>query len=208
LKYDKEMLLEKEKGRWRLIWQDDIVLPNFQRGKQVIVNVGSLPVSNIYTKDGILVAKSGYWPFITIVPRLIHDWQTTLVLLGAVNGRADNWDLIKRVVPDEYSIAIDFAKMDYNKTDMDLLSKLPGVEIIQLPHTVLLERYRTQKELIEAVDHYIKSNYLMFFPRGKVIISDNSDRESILLIDNGSFPATKDAILSQTLKEIITKNPN
>lgn len=203
LEYDKEVFLENKKGQWRLVWQDDIILPNFQRDKQIIADIGPLPVSNIYTKDGVLVAKNGDWPFVTIVPRLIKDWQTTLIALGAINDRPDNWDLIKRVVPDEYPIAIGFAKLDFKKQDLELLKNLPGVGVKQLPYVVVLDEYCLQKELIEAIDEYIADNHSIFLPTGEIVIADQFGRKLSTLINNNPILTSKSIYLEKTLKEIL-----
>ncbi len=68
---------------------------------------------------------------------------------------------------------------------------------------VILDKYRLQKNLIETINQYIVTDPSVFFPRGEIVVVDQSGRELSSLIDNNSTLVNKDIYLEQTLEEIL-----
>ncbi|RME73452.1 MAG: penicillin-binding protein 2, partial [Chloroflexi bacterium] len=126
---DNEMKLEFQQGRWGVVWQPTLVLPQLGHGVSLAL-LGQPPArGNIYDRRAHALATLGQMVTVGVVPMRLEDRETTVQSLAQITG----------VKPERINAAIDAARPDWFVpiADIDfetslkldnLFNNLPGVD--------------------------------------------------------------------------------
>jgi|GEM_PF-1473576 len=120
----------KEKGRWKMIWQDRYLIPNLDQDDQVIGNFELGKYGKILLKDGTILSDEEKRPFFLVIQKEITDDKKLQLQLAKLTGKGGTFDIEIIYRPNslpDVPTEIGFIKEDYNLSDFNKIKLEEGV---------------------------------------------------------------------------------
>ena len=120
----------KEKGRWKMIWQDRYFIPNLDQDDQVIGNFELGRYGKILLKDGAILSNEEKRPFFLVIKKEITDDKKIQLQLAKLTGKGGTFDIEIIYRPNslpDVPTEIGFIKEDYNLSDFNKIKLEKGV---------------------------------------------------------------------------------
>lgn len=120
----------KEKGLWKMLWQDKYFIPFLEPNDQIIANFELGKYGKIILKDGTILSQEEKQPFFLIIQKDIKDDKKVQSQLAKLTekGRAFDIEIIYRPnsLPD-IPTEIGFIKENYNLSDFNKIKLEKGI---------------------------------------------------------------------------------
>jgi hypothetical protein len=120
----------KEKGQWKMIWQDKYFIPNLDQDDQVIGNFEIGRYGRILLKDGTILSDEEKRPFFLVIQKEITDDKKLQLQLAKLTGKGGTFDIEIIYRPNslpDVPTEIGFIKEDYNLSDFNKIKLEKGV---------------------------------------------------------------------------------
>jgi len=170
-----------EHNRWKLVWKWDYLYPGYDPDGEIQVTEGPLTTAKLI-RDSFVVAESGSWKAVYIIPRLMSDWGRYLSALSTLTtlGNMQIDEQVKTVIPDVYPRFIGILDPSL---DPDTISKniLPGVYLVDQDYLVQQGTYTNDRQVFKDILKLQKIHPEMFYLTGTVTFVDTSGDEHSLL---------------------------
>ncbi|MFQ5611508.1 MAG: penicillin-binding protein 2 [Anaerolineae bacterium] len=129
LEVDHPMTLRYEDGRWRVVWQPSLIMPQLSEGVTLAL-LDEVPVrGNIYDKNAHALASQGQMVTVGVVPAFIENVDQVLAQLEPITGLSQDFmrGKIAAAQPDWF-VPLASVSFETSVEFDDLLNSLPGVE--------------------------------------------------------------------------------
>lgn len=178
-----KIIYRKIHNQWRLQnWNWEYLLPGLTANAHLEITPGTTNLSNLYNKQGQLIAVPGDWYLVCIIPRLMYDWNKSIneiSRLTFINSHEIN-NILRKSIPDDFVRCIWPLRTDVEPTSA-LSSSLNSIRLKNYQYLVPINKYKNKQDVAEQIAGHYSLNIESFNQGGKVSIvyPDNSFKKVI-----------------------------
>lgn len=194
--------LVRQSNQWRIDWQWQNVLPNFDSYSQVVMTKEISQGGKLFTKDHILLSQGGSWPFISVIPDKAGDSEqlnTVLTSLTAAQGPALRVSLFV-THPGDLPVPVGFAQPFSEPEKLQKLSQDPSILIDQRWTRVYDSSVRQSPSLNLVQDQERLHPELLGQLGGQIMITQPSGQK--VTIWQKEMKESLDVVLPQSFEEL------
>jgi hypothetical protein len=169
-----------EHNRWKLVWKWDYLYSGYDPKGEIQVTEGPLTTAKL-TRDNFVLAESGNWKAVYIIPRLMSDWGKYLSALSTLttleNMQVD--EQVKTVIPDVYPrfIGILDPSLDPDTIKNNIL---PGVYLIDQTFLVQKGSSASDRQMFKDILMIQKNHPEYFYQTGTVSFVSSVGQKYVL----------------------------
>jgi len=130
IKNQSETEFIKEKGRWKMIWQDKYLIPHLEQDDQVIGKFSLGKHGRIALNDGTILSDEEKRPFFFIIKKEVKNDKKVQLQLAELTNKGGTFDIEIIYRPNslpDVPTEIGFIKEDYNLSDFDKIKLEKGI---------------------------------------------------------------------------------
>jgi hypothetical protein len=133
----------KVHNQWKLNWNWDYLWSGYTPDAQIKIDLGTIPITKIQDSSGRTLATRGPGQTVSVIPRLMFDWNQHLNALSRATGQPtteiDHW--IRLSVPDQYPRFVGYLDPSLGPSAADQALAIPGVSLQDIDYLIPNSRY-------------------------------------------------------------------
>ena len=188
IQHSQEIKLKRINNTWKLVWDDNILLPDYKKGDSVSLSYYPVQGGVISDQEGRVISEVTQFPSIYILPQGIkHTEKVKEKIMQIIAISSD--ELESRIYANQpYDTFAYIGKPvdDYAVSALEELAKMSGILIAQEPSRVFIGLTKEQKDFIK---NYINNNPELE-PKlgGKIELTNKVSGKNITIYEFSGIP--------------------
>ena len=193
LEHQLEADFYRRHNQWKMVWNWDMLWPGYSPETQVVVGQVDLPLKQLKNSSGQVYATPGTGYVVSMIPRLMFDWNQSLNQLAYLTGKSSMFvdSKIKEVIPDDFPRFIGLLDQSLGQEGIEQAQQTKGVILRQVLYPLVIQGLPQSDQAIQHLRLLEETQPELFYLQADVYLQDNQGKRTLL-----PFPDISPVILT------------